>query len=465
MRDYDVFMCYRGEKAALFAGRIYADMIELRNDGVKIFYAPETLAKGERIEDICKEVAANVRLMMLFITSDFFDKVESKNDVVGMEIQCALDNPQCRFLPILMDGFNFADVDLEKIYGEESSHRISSVNAIRYYDVYTFESGQLFGPICAGLAINLEELHKKQWKSDSGERTHIKENEKEGFFSDKNVSEKNRLNQQQNLLLDYDMPIYEKLLAGKSGLNVLDLGSGNGSTVIKRLGNRPEVSKIIGIEFEELNVENANKKYGNDNIRFYQADIEAPDFGVRLTEIMEENNIDNFDFINILALLAHLKNPSKLFKVLKVFCPKGASVFIRNMDDGFNVAYPDREGNFAQALSLMPLCPSCGYRFSGRQVFSLLKERGYESIVLESTGISTVGMDKAQRETFYDVIFGFIENGLNKEVVKNPKSEEFKQYKAWFDDKKESLEHIFLMDEFFFFLGFVIYTATLPASE
>ena len=39
MRDYDVFMCYRGEKAALLAGRIYADMIELRNDGVKIFYS------------------------------------------------------------------------------------------------------------------------------------------------------------------------------------------------------------------------------------------------------------------------------------------------------------------------------------------------------------------------------------------------------------------------------------------
>ena len=347
MHDYDVFLCYRGEKAALLAGRIYADMIELRNDGVRIFYAPETLAKGERIEDVCKEVAGTVQLMMLFITKDFFDKVNENNDVVGMEIQCALNNQQCRFLPILMDGFYFNDVDLVKIYGEEASHRISSVNAIRYYDVYTFESGQLFAPICAGLAINIDELRKRQWQSDGGVRTHIKENEKEGFFSDKNVSEKNRLNLQQNLLLDYDMPIYEKMLSGKSGLNVLDLGSGNGSAVIKRLGNRQEVSKIIGIDYEELNVVNANKKYGNENVKFYQADVEADDFGVKLTEIMEENDIDNFDFINILALLAHLKNPSKLFKLLKVFCPKGAAVFIRNMDDGFNVAYPDKEGYFA----------------------------------------------------------------------------------------------------------------------
>ncbi len=463
--NYDIFLCYRGERAALLAGCIYSDLIELRNDGIKVFYAPETLPKGERIEDVCGNVAGSVMLMILLITKDFFDKVADKDDVVGQEIRSALTNRECKFLPVLMDNFNFGDVDLSKYYNEEDARRISGVNAIRYVDVYSFESAQLFGPICAGLAINLDELRKRRWKTETGERTHIEDNEKSNFFSDTNKSEKQRLLEQQKLLYDYDLPIYEKLLSGKKDLNVLDLGTGNGTALMKRLGDRPEVSRIIGIEYDSTNVENANNKYGSDRVKFYQADIEAEDFGVTLTEIMEENGIDSFDFINILALLAHLKNPSKLFKLLKVFCPKGAVVLIRNMDDGFNVAYPDSEGNFAQALSLMPLCPACGYRFSGRQVFTYLKERGYENIVLERTGLSTVGMSKSDREIFFDVVFNFIENGLKKELLVKPESEEFKQYYAWYKDKKDSMEHVFMMEEFFFHLGFIIYTAELPASE
>ena len=77
---------------------------------------------------------------------------------------------------------------------------------------------------------------------------------------------------QQQLLLKYDMPVYEKLLNGKEHLNVLDLGSATGLALMKRLGDRKEVDNIIGLEYDADNVKKANETYGNDHVAFYQCD-------------------------------------------------------------------------------------------------------------------------------------------------------------------------------------------------
>ena len=456
MNKYNVFLCYRGEKSALLANSIYSDLKNLDNPELRVFYAPRCIPFGKDFVETCEKIAGQVSLMILLITEDFFNNVKAPTDVVGKEIYSALNNKNCRFLPVLFPEFDFGYTDLSSLFSKEDIPRFAHVNPLRYTSIYTFNFQSLYTSVFEELDIDKNTVSAAKIVK---KRTHISEEQKGNFFSDENTTEKRRLNQQQELLLGYDMPIYEKLLAGRENLRVLDLGSGNGTTVMNRLGNRPEVEKIIGIEFDGVNVEHANKNFAGSNAVFYQGDVEAADFGSFLREVMDENGIEAFDFINILALISHLKNPSKLLKTVKKFCADNAVIFIRNIDDGFNIAFPDENRNFEKALSLFSSCTSSGYRYSGRQLFTYLKKCGYTDITLEKTGIDTTRMGASERDVFFDVIFQFLEQGLKKEVSVHPESDELQALLDWYEDVKDSLEDSFMSQEFFFHFGFLIYTA------
>ena len=456
MPKYNVFLCYRGERAALLAGTIYSELSGVNNKSLHIFFAPRCIPFGADFVKECRRVAGEVTLMILLITADFFDGVGNPEDVVGEELRCALKNPSCKFLPVLFSDLNMPDLAPERFFSEEEVHRFSHINPIRYTDVYSFESSALLMPIFEHLAIRPDQRAQER---PARTRTHITENNKGGFFSDNNRTERIRLMQQQRLLLDYDMPVYEKLLAGKSGLNVLDLGSGNGVALMKRLGERKEVARIIGTEFDPTNVEHANDAFRSDRCAFYQCDVEAEDFLEHMEEIMEEQQIEGFDFINILALISHLRNPSKLLRNVKKLCNPGAVLIVRNIDDGLNIAYPDEDGEFANALSKLQMCASCGYRFSGRQLYYILKSRGFRDIVLEKTAINTVGMTVEEKEALFDVVFKFIGQGLKRELANNPDSDVIRAAHDWFFSKLDGLEERFMMQEFFLNFGFMLYTA------
>ncbi len=456
---YNVFLCYRGEKSALLAGSIYSELMSTKDMKINIFYAPRCIPKGHDFKKTCARVAGEGSLMILFVTSDFFDYVLEKEDVVGDELRNALANPSCKFLPILFPDFDFGNADLSKYFSHDEIVRIAHVNPIRYNDVYSFEATQLLAPIFEDLAIDKTLAAEK--KNGPRERTHITEENKEGFFSDKNATEKRRLEQQQKLLLAYDMPVYEKLLRKKSDIKVLDLGSGNGTALMNRLGNRPEIGKIVGLEYDALNVSHANEKYAGSNAVFYQCDVEAPDFADRVRKIMEENGIEAFDFINILALMSHLKSPAKLLKTVKRFCAPGAVILIRNIDDGFNIAFPDEDGKFRMALSQLSRCVASGYRYSGRQLFTYLQRWGYRDITLERVGINTTQMNTEEKEAFFEVVFRFLEQGLAKEAEAHPEDMELNRTYRWYLSIAESLEEAFMAPDFFVPFGFMIYTARI----
>ena len=455
--SYNVFLCYRGEKSALLANSIYSELMNIKNKRIKIFYAPRCIKHGQDFVETCQSVAGQVSLMILFVTKDFFEFILEEEDVVGKELRSALDNQNCKFLPILFPDFSFDQIDLRQLFTPEEIGRIAHVNPIRFNDVYSFETTALLAPIFEDLAIDKDAISTE--KDRAQPRTHITEKSKSDFFSDKNTTEKQRLEQQQNLLFSYDMPVYEKLLLNKSHLNVLDLGSGNGTALMNRLGSRKEIDKIIGIEFDALNVTHANEKYSNSNAVFYQYDVESNDFPKKLKSIMDENGIERFDFINILALVSHLKSPSKLLKVIKKFCSPDAMILIRNIDDGLNIAFPDEDGSFRMALSQLSRCTSSGYRYSGRQLFTYLNRWGYRDITLEKTGINTTRMNSAEKEALFEVVFKFLEEGLAQETAAHPDDIDLNHTYQWLLGIYESLEDSFMAPDFFFHFGFMIYTA------
>ena len=457
MDNYNIFLCYRGEQSGLLARSIYQEIKSYKNSRLKVFYAPECIKHGVDFVQKCKDVASSVSLMVTFITKDFFEYVDKPDDVVAMELRSALNNPSCAFLPIIFKDFDFktAAEKIKHLYTENEIKRITHINAINYTDVYTFDSFSLLTAIFEHFSIRKDEIDedaaRKRMEADD-------EKLKEWVA---NKLETRRQHVQAELLLKYDMPVFERILSGKSNLNVLDLGCGDGSTIMARLGNRKEVNKIIGLDRVSEIVDKANQKYGSDIAKFYHLNIEDNDFEDRLEEIMEENDIESFDIVNVLSILSYLVNKSHVFKIIKKYCSPGSIIVVRNIDDGFNIASPDENGDFKKALSFPQICTSNGNRFDGREIFTILQSRGYKDIVLENTCLTTVGMSVEEKEALFLTVFGFIKKGLQDELALYPDSLDLKEKYEWFMNIYDKLEDQFMNPAFFLSFGFLIYTARI----
>ncbi len=464
-KNYNVFICYRGEGGVL-ASSIYSELCTYSKNKLRLFYAPKSLKYGENFMTACKEVAGRVSLMMLILTKDFFEGCKNPDDVVYQELKAALANPMTTFLPIITPEFNYNDEILFELFTEQEIDRIKHISAIKYTDVYSFNSMDLLLPILkdrVGITdydeIIQNELMEKQARMKS--RVHIKTEGKAGFFSQTNKVEAARLETQQKLLYDFDMPVYEKYLEGKSDLNVLDVGCGNGRALMARLGKRPEVAKIIGVEFDQTFVDKANADYADSCATFYQGDIESPEFADQLREIMEEQGIEAFDWINILAVMSHLKSPYQLLKTLRKFCHRGTVMFIRNIDDGLNMAHPDDNMMFERAFNMIAKTGTTGYRHSGRELFTLLHRSGYKNIIIERMGLNSSQMDYSEKEAFFDTIFLFLQNSVHVTATNEPYNSEIQAEKDWLDEHFTELEENFLSADFFANFGFLIVVATV----
>ena len=465
-KEYNVFICYRGESGGEIGSSIYSDLCTYSKNKLKLFFAPKCLKYGENFMSDCREIAGKVSLMILILTPNFFEGCTHKDDVVFQELKSALANPTTAFLPIKKAGFEFDDDVLESLFNESEIDRIKHISAITYTDVYSFKSMELLLPILedkVGVTdydeIIQKDLFAKQARTKK--RVHIQTDGKTGFFSQDNKVEAKRLETQQRMLLEYDMPVYEKYLEGKSNLNVLDIGCGNGRALMTRLGKRKEVGKIIGVEFDESFVNKAKADYESENVKFYKADVESEDFDEILEGIMEENDIEKFDWINILAVMSHLKSPYQLLKVLRKFCKKGAVVFIRNIDDGLNMAHPDENFAFERAFNMIAKCDTTGYRHSGRELFTLLQRSGYKNITVEKMGLNSASMDYDEKEAFFSTIFMFLKNGIRVTYNNNPRDKEIKTEYEWLNEHFEELEERFLSPETFINFGFLIVCATV----
>ncbi len=461
--DYNIFICYRGEGSVL-ASSIYYELQTHSKDKLKLFYAPKCLSYGDNFMTACKEIAGGVSLMMLILTPNFFEKCETADDVVYQELKSALANPLTSFLPIITPGFAFNDEAMAKLFNEQEIDRIKHISAIKYTDVYSFNSIELLLPIVkdkVGITDYDEQIQNEilQRQKSKKKRIHINQEEKVEYFSQTNKSETNRLNVQQELLFSYDMPVYEKYLEGRENLAVLDVGCGNGKALMTRLGNRKEVSKIIGVEFNESFVNKANEEFASQKVSFYKLDVEAEDFVDELQAIMDENGIRKFDWINILAVMSHLKSPYHLLKALRKVCNRGAVIFIRNIDDGLNLAYPDENFYFERAFDMIAKCDTTGYRRSGRELFTLLQRSGYRDICIEKLGLNSSGMDYSQKEAFFDTIFKFLKNGITTTANNQPHNKEIKAEKDWLYEHFDELEECFLSNDFFVNFGFLIVVA------
>lgn len=267
-----------------------------------------------------------------------------------------------------------------------------------------------------------------------------------------------RLAVQNRLLKEYELPVYQRLMEGRTGLRVLDVGCNNGSKTADRFAH-PSVEKIIGLEYNQDLVEEAQATYGDRWFSFFQCDVEQPDFAPKLRGWMGESQVEAFDLIHISLVLLHLAEPDKLLGILKNFLAPEGKILIVEINDAVSWLSPDPEGLFQEFLDILLQDPFSGDRNCGGKVPGILRKQGYSQIVLENETIGAEGGNSRKKEDLFDMFFSYLPEDVQLLLEKEPDNRQYAQWKKWMDRSYESLHDLVLDEGSVISLGLNIFTA------
>lgn len=441
MKKYDIFICYRGESgiSCELGSRIYNEVKRYN-----VFFAPMCINKGDNFKSIVPKVMNNISVVLLLLDKNFFQKCNQEDDIVMFELNTACQNNSIIFLPIFINNFNFSDVNLSSLFDEEFAERIKHINGIDYNGIYDFNIQNDLLPI-------IDRLY-----DGGGKIKEMSKRNRTRYYSAFDTEETSFLSKQQNMLYEFDNSVYENILKDKTNICVLDVGCNTGVQTHRRFLSDKRISKVVGIDRDESCITAARQNY--PDCYFEIMDIEEADFKTQLNAFCSQNNIDGFNLINISMVLLHLEKPSRILRILKSFLKDDGLIFIRDIDDGQNFAYPDEEGIFSRMTKICEYCDMLGYRNSGRQIYTFLTEAGYRNIKLEKVGLNSSEMDEDEKACLFDVYYGYIPIALKKTLERTPPLRAKLDYE-WVLSNIDNAFELFMESRFIFSLGYMIFTA------
>ncbi len=231
----------------------------------------------------------------------------------------------------------------------------------------------------------------------------------ESVFLDE--AENRRLRVQGELLAEYEQPIYRRVIAGRRGLTLLDLGCNNGWKTRARFSAQ-NFRKVIGMDRLEESVREAEKVFGDGVFSFYTCDAEAADFSARLREVMRKEGITGFDIIHCSFLLLHTKKPEEILHALRFFlAPEGRLLLIEPADDS-SFMTPDGEGLLREFFATLSLDPYAGDRTLCDRLPTMLLESGYGEIRTECMEICAAGKERAKKEAIFDTFCAYLSEDM-----------------------------------------------------
>ena len=229
-----------------------------------------------------------------------------------------------------------------------------------------------------------------------------------------------------------------------------------------RLGSRPEVTHILGVDSNPEAIKTARARYQSSpkcQVEFEYLDSEAPDFADKLEAYLRNHDLDGFNFVNITMTLMHLRSPFAVLSRIRRVLADGAQFFVRDIDDGLNIAYPDENNDFQHLNKLVGDLPTTGCRTDGRQLFGAFTHAGYKDIRLRKSGLSTVGMEFDDRRALFEASFGWLRGDLEVRCKSDESNESYREDLLWFDDNIDAMREKFQAPDFFYQEGYVIFTA------
>ena len=95
----------------------------------------------------------------------------------------------------------------------------------------------------------------------------------------------------------------------------------------------------------------------------------------------------------------------------------------------------------------------------GRQIPTLLRQSGFNNILMHPESVNTLGMNHEERESLFNTVFSFIMIDLPLLMRKYPDEKKYREYYDWMKSVYEDMEKAFQSDDLFYQMGNVLFTA------
>lgn len=256
------------------------------------------------------------------------------------------------------------------------------------------------------------------------------------IFSEKKELE--RLDIQHRLLEEYERPVLDEIFRKGGNLSVLDIGSNDGRKTISHFSHA-SVDKVIGLEYDESLVKEAEREKMDGRFFFYSMDVESESFSSSLARIMEEREIDSFDIIYMSFVLMHLSSPLKLLNILKNYLKKDGKLIVVEVDDSRATLDGVRTPLLNSFLDILSHDKYSGNRTFGKDLEKTLFSAGYDDISIKCDSIEAGKDEKEKRRMIYTVFFSYLEDDV-RILLEEEEKTEYREWKKWLEKNMRELE-------------------------
>ena len=267
------------------------------------------------------------------------------------------------------------------------------------------------------------------------------------------AGEKERLARQQMGYYQFDMQAIGSVLDtfDRDGLCVLDIGCSNGGLTISRFSQDPRIRKVIGVDYNAADIEEACEaaKPYRDKFAFYTLDLESDDVIERLQDILTENGETSVDIVFAALVLLHLQKPKLLLlKLYDIFSSDG-KIIVRGSDDGSKLCYPNSE-LLDEVVERYSKIVTNTDRSNGRKLYGQLYDTGYVGIHMMYSVVDTCEKSRQEKENLFRVGFAFRLKRVDRLIELNPDKAYLKEERAALATALEKLRECFCERNFWY---------------
>ena len=437
MPKNDIFISYRRSSNWELGELLYKT---LESNGYHPFFDLEEITQGVSFPDRIKNAIEGCNDFLILIKgNDLVRCDEDENDWVLKEIMYAFEYNK-HIIPLFVGEFN------DKVRNE-NVQKLLKINGLKI----SHDSFVASMKVLRESLISVPDVVIGEGTSEEADSIHEKIENK---YDTTRFKAQERLSVQQQILKPYNDKIFHRLLDDKKDIEVLDVGSNNGNTIMRSVVPTYDIKHIIGLEYSDKVYQKSLQYVGSTPFKPYQTDVEAEDFVNTLKSICEENNIEGFDLIFVSFLLLHLKKPGILIRKIRRFLKPDGYIFIRDVDDLQIVSYPDNKRIVKTFKDIDAKLAHTGYRRMGRELYTHLKQAEYHDIEIIGEDISTIGRDYDERMDLMDMNFSYIKENV-VDMITPGKPSKFDGYLTWVEDHYDDLEALFADSTYYFKVGLV----------